>query len=84
MTLRIFIVVLAIGTCAVANLPVRAADDTALLRDLSAVIALLGVPCGKVVSATRQSDTDHVATCQDGNRYHVYLSPEGRVVAVKQ
>ncbi|MBK6850929.1 MAG: hypothetical protein IPG93_04750 [Burkholderiales bacterium] len=84
MSLRIFISVLAIGACAVANLPVRAADNAALLRDLTSVIALLGVPCGKVVSATRQGDNDHIATCQDGSNYRVYLNAEGRVVAVKQ
>jgi hypothetical protein len=83
MILRAFIFVLAIGACAVANLPAHAAADTALLRDLSSVIALLGVPCGQVVSATRQSDNDHVATCQDGSRYRIHLNAEGRVVADK-
>ena len=61
--------------------PSRAADDAALLKDLTSVIALLGVPCGKVVSATRSKDDDHVATCQDGNRYRVFINAEGRVVA---
>jgi hypothetical protein len=84
MTLRAFICALAIGACAVTGLPAKAADDAALLRDLSSVIALLGVPCGKVVSATRQSDNDHVATCQDGNHYRVHVNAEGRVVADKQ
>jgi len=65
-------------------LPSRAADDTALLKDLTAVIALLGLPCGQVVSATRLKDDDHVAICQDGNRYRVFINAEGRVVAQKQ
>jgi hypothetical protein len=47
------------------------------------VIALLGLPCGQVVSATRIKDNDHIVTCQDGNRYHVYVNAEGRVVAQK-
>ena len=64
--------------------PARAADDTALLKDLTSVIALLGLPCGEVVSATRLKDNDHVATCQDGNRYQVFINAEGRVVAQKQ
>jgi hypothetical protein len=62
----------------------RAAEDAALLKDLTSVIALLGLPCGQVVSATRLKDNDHVATCKDGNRYHVFMNAEGRVVAQKQ
>ena len=61
--------------------PAAAADDAALLKDLTSVIALLGLPCGQVVSATRQKDDDHIATCQDGNRYRVFINAEGRVVA---
>jgi hypothetical protein len=69
---------------ALAVLPVWAADDDALLKDLTAVIALLGLPCGQVVSATRLKEDDHVAVCKDGNRYRVFISAEGRVVAQKQ
>ena len=61
-----------------------AADDPALLKDLTSVIALLGLPCGKVVAATRLGDNDHVATCENGTRYRVFLTAEGRVVAQKQ
>ena len=61
-----------------------AADDVSLLKDLTAVIALLGMPCGEVVSATRLKDNDHVATCRNGNRYRVFVNAEGRVVAQKQ
>ena len=64
--------------------PTRAADDAALLKDLTSVIALLGLPCGPVVSATRLTDNDHIATCQDGNRYRIFINAEGRVVAQKQ
>ena len=64
--------------------PSRAADDAELLRDLTAVLALLGMPCGQVVGATRLADSDHVATCQDGNRYRVFVNADGRVVAAKQ
>ena len=65
-------------------MPVCAADDEALMKDLTAVIALQGQPCGKVVSVKSQSDKDHVVTCQDGNRYRVFVNPEGRVVVQKQ
>ena len=64
--------------------PSRAADDAALAKDLTAVITLLGLPCGQVVSVKRQGDNDNIATCQDGNRYRVFLNAEGRVVAQKQ
>ena len=62
----------------------HAAEDTPLLKDLTAVIALLALPCGEVVSARKIGDNDHVATCKDGMRYRVYVNAEGRVVAQKQ
>ena len=64
--------------------PTRAAEDVSLLKDMTSVIALLGQPCGQVVSVIKQGDNDHIATCQDGNRYRVFLNVEGRVVATKQ
>jgi hypothetical protein len=68
-----------------ALLTVRAAEtqETTLLKDLTAVIALLGLPCGQVVSATPVKGDDHLATCQDGNRYRVFIDAQGRVVARK-
>jgi hypothetical protein len=64
--------------------PSPAAENAALLKDLTSVIALLGLPCGQVVSARRQADNDHVASCKNGYRYRVFVNPEGRVVAQKQ
>ena len=64
--------------------PVPAAEDVTLLKDLTSVIMLLGLPCGQVVSARRQADNDHVALCENGNRYRVFVNAEGRVVAQKQ
>lgn len=61
--------------------PSAAADEAALLKDLTSVIALLGLPCGQVVSAAPLKDDDHIATCQDGKRYRVFINAEGRVVA---
>ena len=61
-----------------------AAEDAALLKDLTSVIALLGEPCGQVVSAMKLKDNDHIATCKDGNRYRVFVNAEGRVVAEKK
>lgn len=66
------------------SVPARAAEDAALLKDVTSVIALLGLPCGQVVAATRRTDNDHIATCRDGNRYRVFINGEGKVVAQKQ
>ena len=69
---------------ALATGPATAAGDPALLKDLTSVILLLGLPCGQVVSATRLADNDHVATCSNGTRYRVFVNQDGRVVAEKQ
>ena len=61
-----------------------AADDAAVKKDLFTVIALHGMPCGEVTSVTTRGENDHVASCKDGNRYHVFLNPQGRVVVEKQ
>ena len=61
-----------------------AADDAAVKKDLFTVITLQGLPCGEVVSVTTRGDNDHVASCKDGNRYHVFLNAQGRVVVEKQ
>jgi hypothetical protein len=60
-----------------------AADDPGMGKDLSATIALQGQPCDKVVDAKRNGDSDYTATCKDGNRYHVFVDPAGRVVVKK-
>ena len=62
--------------------PSLAADT--LAKDLTSTIALLGLPCGQVVSAQRLKENDYVATCKDKNRYRVFINAEGRVVAQKQ
>lgn len=64
--------------------PAPAAEDTSILKDLTSVIMLLGLPCSQVTGAIRKADNDHVASCKDGNRYRVYVNTQGRVVAQKQ
>ncbi len=64
--------------------PLPAAQEVTLLKDLTAVIMLLGMPCGEVVSATQQATNDHVASCKNGDRYRVFVNAEGRAVAQKQ
>ena len=61
-----------------------AITDPALLKDLTAVIVLLGLPCDRVVSAARQADGSHIAVCRNGKRYRIFINAEGRVVALKQ
>jgi hypothetical protein len=64
--------------------PPQAQDDEALKKDLTAVIALHGLPCGQVVAVKVLADSDYAASCKDGNKYRVYLNAEGRVVVEKQ
>jgi len=64
--------------------PALAQPNAAVLKDLTAVIALQGLPCGQVVGATKQGDNDYLASCQDGNRYRVFTNAQGRVLVQKQ
>jgi hypothetical protein len=72
-----------IALAALAATPSLAADDEALRKDLTAVIALHALPCGKVTAVERRAENDYVATCQDGNKYRVFTA-DGRVVVQKQ
>ena len=63
--------------------PVLAADDASLGQDLKATIALQGMPCDALVEAKRNSDSDYTASCKDGNRYHIYVNAQGRVIVQK-
>jgi hypothetical protein len=60
------------------------ADEEKLKQDLTAVIALHGLPCGEVVAVQVLAESDYAASCKDGNKYHVYLNKDGRVVVDKQ
>ena len=59
-------------------------DDEALKKDLTAVIALHGLPCGQVVAVKVLTENDYAVSCKDRNRYHVYLNADGRVIVEKQ
>jgi hypothetical protein len=74
----------AILIAAVLSQPLLAADDAATRKDVGAVIALQGLPCGEVVKVEEKAPSDYIATCKDGNRYRVFVNAEGRVVAQKQ
>jgi hypothetical protein len=64
--------------------PSFADDEEALKKDLTAVIALHGLPCGQVVAVKVQAENDYAASCKDGNKYRVYLNDAGRVVVETQ
>ena len=60
-----------------------AAQPPSTGADLKATIALHGFPCDQVVDSKRNADSDYTATCKNGNRYHVYVDANGRVVVKK-
>jgi hypothetical protein len=82
MNTRASLAALAVTAALVAS--AAAADDATVKKDLTAVIALQGLPCGQVTEVRTLGDNDYIASCQDGNRYHVFVNAQGRVVAQKQ
>jgi hypothetical protein len=82
MNIRASLAALAVTAALVAS--AAAADDATVKKDLTAVIALQGLPCGQVTEVRTLGDNDYIASCQDGNRYHVFVNAQGRVVAQKQ
>jgi hypothetical protein len=60
-----------------------AADGASLGKDLKATIALQGLPCDRLVESKRNGDSDYTASCKDGNRYHIFVNPQGRVIVQK-
>ena len=75
---------LAISTAACFAASSLAADDASVKKDLFTVITLQGLPCGEVIGFTTKGDNDHIVSCKDGNRYHVFLNAQGRVIVEKQ
>ena len=69
----------AIFACA----PLLAAEDASTGQDLKATIALNGMACDQVVDVKRKGDSDYIASCKDGNRYHIFVNPQGRVLVEK-
>jgi hypothetical protein len=77
------LVVLSLTALAAGVVGAAAADDLSSGKDLTATIVLNGQPCDKVVNVKRNADSDYIATCKDGNRYHVFVNAQGRVVVQK-
>jgi len=63
--------------------PSFAEEDETLKKDLTAVIALHGLPCGSVVAVKVLAEKDFAASCRDGNKYRVYENAAGRVIVEK-
>lgn len=82
MPLRISVLTLTLATL-LGGARLLAADDASFGKDLLATIALQGMPCDKVIEAKRNGDSDYTALCKDGNRYHVYVNAQGRVIVQK-
>ena len=81
-SLKQLLVVIAAAAKPYSGPSVAQGQDISDADDLTAVIALQAKPCGRVVSAMKRGENDYVATCQDGNRYRVYVR-DGRVVVEK-
>jgi hypothetical protein len=60
------------------------AEDPSTATDLKATIALHGMRCDEVTDVKRSGDSDYLAACKDGNRYHVFVDAQGRVVVEKR
>jgi hypothetical protein len=75
--------VMTTGLAATALAVDKMPDGVSVAKDLTAVIALQGLPCGNVVSATPQGNDNYVAACENGKRYRVFVDADGRVVVEK-
>ena len=84
MNKRTLVLAQSLFVAALFAVPSFAADDEALKKDLAAVIALQGLPCGEVVEVTEQAKDDYAVSCKDGNKYRVYMNAAGRVVVEKR
>lgn len=81
------LVVIAVSTTLCSGLSLAedpASSTVPVAKDLTAVIALQGLPCGTVVSVRQQGENDYIASCADGNHYRVFVNADGRVIAEKQ
>ena len=81
-SLKQSLVLIAAAATSYSGASIAQAQDISDAEDLTAVIALQAKPCGKVVNAVKRGEDDYVATCQDGNRYRVYVK-DGRVIVEK-
>ncbi len=69
-------------TALFASAPSQGAEPS-FAQDMKATIVLHGMPCDEIANVQRNGDSDYNASCKDGNRYHVYVDKQGRVVVDK-
>ena len=70
-------------TTLLASAPSQGAEEPPFAQDMKATIVLHGMPCDQIVDVKRNGDSDYTASCKDGNRYHVFVDAQGRVVVQK-
>ncbi len=80
---RILFITSSIVMLLAATGPVHA-DDATFSNDLMATIALQGKRCDKLIKVKRNGDSDYSVVCQDGNRYHIFVNPQGRVLVQEE
>jgi len=73
-----------VATTLLASIPPLRAQEGSAAKDLKATIVLHGMPCDTIVDVKRKGDSDYFVSCKDGNRYHVFVNTQGRVVVEKQ
>jgi hypothetical protein len=65
------------------GLRVFAAEAPSIGQDLKATIVLQGQSCDQIANSRRNGDSDYLVACKNGNRYHVFVNAQGRVVVEK-
>ena len=81
MTKRMYLIVPSLAAL-ICGLPALSADAP-IGKDLKATIVLQGMPCDQLVASKRNKDSDYTASCKDGNRYHIFVNAQGRVIVQK-
>jgi hypothetical protein len=64
--------------------PAMGGNSVSMGDDLKATVVLHGFACDQIASKKRNGDSDYLVACKDGNRYHVFVDPRGRVMVEKQ
>lgn len=54
-------------------------DDVTVKKDLFALLALKGKPCGEITQLQKQGENDYLVTCKNGSRYRIYIDAQDRV-----
>jgi hypothetical protein len=74
MNRRTAVLVQSLVVLALFAVPSMAEDEEALTKDLTAMIALQGLPCGQVIAVEQNAESDFSVSCTDGQLHRVYLT----------